>query len=278
MAQKWLLIGCVAAALGIAAGLLMLLAATPDIPPTSLSTARYAEPHRTTGPSTERSAQATAPEPPRATPRAKEPDKPHKEATKPAAVEVLTGDERKLDRPDGEYQIEPVNGNAVLKLVGRVRTLRIPLVDNAGRLDASGLEAREIIVTGPIDGQAIVKLNAPGGTVRFNGKVSGSATLEVNAPNGSVIFVEPSAAGVGREGSKIDGGAVVRITAKDVNFRGDLRGGARVEVTLTADGSLKFQEIGGGALLRYRKADARGAEPKITAGAVVEGGKVVKAE
>ncbi|HKI34951.1 MAG TPA: hypothetical protein VKA46_24055 [Gemmataceae bacterium] len=276
MGQKGLLVACVIAAVGIAVGMVLLLnqAADPPAPPPSPRIeATATEPDRPTSRAVEARLPTSAREPPPATQRGTEMKPPH---VPPTPKEVLSGNERQLNRPDGEYEMEPVTGNAAVKLSGKVKILKVPLVDNSGRLDASGLEAREIIFFGKIDGNAVVKLSAPGGAVRFNGPVEGSATLEVSAPNGNVTFVEPSARAVGKDGSKIDGGAKVTITAKDVNFRGDLRGGARVVVTLTRDGSLKFQEVGGGAWLHYKKADPGDPDPKLSAGAITEGGKVMR--
>jgi len=281
MAQKWLLVGCVVAALGIAAGLALLLGQAADLPQSDRSTPRSTEPDRSTAAIVEGPPRAapTARRPTTATKKAKKPDVPatHKDPP-PLVLPVVAGNERKLNQPDGEYEVEVVKGDVVIKLTGKIKTLKVPLVEGAATLDASGLEAKEIIFAGKINNQTTVKLNAPGGSVRFNGAVEGAAILEVNAPGGSVIFAEPSARDLGREGSKIDGSARVTITAKDVNFRGDLVGGARVVVTLTRGGSLKFQEIAGGAVLQYRKADRNDPDPKVSAGAISGGGKVEKGD
>ncbi len=281
MDPKWLLAGCLVAALGIAAGLLLLLRPA-DPPPSARPAPPQTEPTRASGTLAEARSQITAKEPPRATQRATEPAKPPAVVKRPdpapLPVEVLAGNERKLDRPDGDYEIEVLKGDAVIKLTGKIKTLKVPLVEGAATLDASALEAKEIIFTGKINNQATVKLNAPEGSVRFNGAVEGAAVLEVNAPGGSVLFAEPSARDLGREGSKIDGSARVTITAKDVNFRGDLVGGARVVVTLTYGGTLRFREIAGGAVLRYKKADGKDPEPTVRAGLIFGGGKVEKIE
>ena len=88
---------------------------------------------------------------------------------------------------------------------------RVWLVDGGSVLDASGLDAHDIVVAGRIDGGSTVKLNAPRGSVEFAAQVDGRSRLEVNAPDGTVTFSRPPARGT--VGSKIDGESQVTITA-----------------------------------------------------------------
>ncbi len=278
MLRKGLLVACLLVAAGIAVGMILLLnapAVTPNPAPSGRESAAATEPDRQTKRNADTSRSTpTAKETKRSSEVEKKPESPPPPAPKP--VEVLDGDNRKLNRAEGTYEIEPLVGEATLKLSGKVKTLKIGAVGNSASLEVSGLEAKEIVFTGNISGRGSVKLTAPGSTIRLNGKAEGSATLEINAADGSVTFVEPSALAVGRDGSKIDGGTRIRITAKDVNLRGDIRGGSRVIVTLTRDGSLKYQEVGGAAVLQYRKADPNDPDPKISIGTISEGGKVEK--
>lgn len=220
------------------------------------------------------------PEPPKAPPKTTEPKKePKPEAPKkepPPAVktpppprlpEVLDGNDRRLDRPDGEYHIGAILRGTTLKLSGKVKTLRIGIVDDQSTLDASALEAREVFFAGRIAGGSTVKVRAPGGRVEFKSKVDGESRLEVDAPGGFVSFTE--ATQLPREGSKIDGDSRVAVTAKVADFRGILNGErTRVVVTLTKGGLLFFRELDGSATLQYRKADPRDPNPRILGGEV----------
>ena len=188
-----------------------------------------------------------------------------------AVAEVLAGPVRTLNRPDGEYVLEPLNGGANVTLRGKVRKLTVPLVDAGSRLDASGLEAKEIVFENKIDAGSRVRLNAPGGRVELRGKVDAGSRLEVMAPGGVVRFTEPS---VGNEpGSKIDGNSEVRITARDVTFRGIINGGSRVWVTLTGSGAIRFDALDGGVRLRYKKESPDDPEPKVEPGVVRRGAR-----
>jgi hypothetical protein len=225
-------------------------------------------------------------ESPKSSPKVEEPKKepkpepPKKEPPPPSVVkpppppEILVGDVRLLDRPDGEYRIAALRGTA-LKLSGRVKTLRIGIVDAGATLDASALEAQEVIVAGRIDGGSTVKLRAPRGRVEFKSKVDGESRLEVDAPEGTVAFTDPTQ--LRREGSKIDGDSHVTITAKTADFRGAINGTrTRVVVTLTKGGLLYFREISGSVRLQYRKADPRDPDPRVLGGQVHGAAKLQK--
>jgi hypothetical protein len=174
--------------------------------------------------------------------------------------------EMRLDNPDGESTpvVKP-GGNMVLR--GRVKVLRVPGLESGAVLDASELEAAEVIVAGKIDGGSRLWVKAPNGRVTFQGRIDSRATVDVQAPGGTVTFANPTT--VARDGSKIDGGAVAEVTARVVEFHGRITGdGTRVVVSLTAGGRLAFAEIDGLARLEYRKADPDDPDPAVSWGTV----------
>ncbi len=229
------------------------------------------------------------PEPPKSPPKVEEPGKdPKPEAPKkalpppspvlkpsPPLPEVLVGDDRRLVRPDGEYRIGTLLRGSTLKLSGKVKTLRVGIVDGGSTLDASALEAQEITFSGRIAGGATVKLRAPGGRVEFKSKVDGESRLEVDAPGGTVAFTQPTEPP--RDGSKIGGDSTVAVTAKIADFRGAIDGTrTRVVVTLTKGGLLYFRDIAGSIRLQYRKADPRDPAPRILGGEVHDSARLEK--
>jgi hypothetical protein len=226
------------------------------------------------------------PEAPKSLPKVEEPRKetkpeaPKKEpppAVKPSPLlpEVLVGDDRRLNRPDGEYRIGTLLRGSTLKLSGKVKTLRVGIVDGASTLDASALDAQEIFFSGRIAGGATVKLRAPGGRVEFKSKVDGESRLVVDAPGGTVAFIQPTQPS--REGSKIDGDSTVVVTAKTADFRGAIDGTrTRVVVTLTKGGLLYFRDIAGSVRLQYRTADPRDPPPRILGGEVHDSARLEK--
>lgn len=186
----------------------------------------------------------------------------------PVARPALAQDERTVAIPSGDYAVGELNGGTRLKLKGKCNTLTIGLIDGKSTLDASELEAKEIIFTDKIDGKSTVKLNAPNGSIEFRKKVDGQSKLEVDAPNGSVTFTDPG--GFLNEGSKIDGQVSIKIIAKHVEFKAKIDGGpaTHVVVTLTAGGSLKFSEVLGKSRLHYRKEKPEDPEPSVEAGRI----------
>lgn len=138
--------------------------------------------------------------------------------------------EKRIDAPEGAVAISDMNREDHLTLRGTVRQLRIGSIGGRATLDASGLAAEEIIVTGDIHGRATVKLHAPDGTVTISGHVEGTARVIVDAPRGEVIV----SAGSG----KLDGEAQLTVIARNVAVRGVMAGNARLFVTLTGGGSV----------------------------------------
>jgi hypothetical protein len=166
--------------------------------------------------------------------------------------------------------VAPLADGAVVILTGRVRKLHVDGIDTRSTLDASGLQAKEIVVSGKIDRRSTVRLNAGGGSVEVRGKIEGESRVEIAASGGSVVFTEPSA-------SKIDGNAQVFLTARSVDLRGPLNGTeTRVVVTLTDGGTLRFKEIAGAALLCYRKNAPGDPAPRIEAGVIQGAAQLIK--
>jgi hypothetical protein len=145
-----------------------------------------------------------------------------------------------LDNPDGETR-PVVRPGGHLVLTGKVKRLVIPGLLAGAVLDASRLEAGDVVVAGPIDGGSRIVVCAPGGVVRFRGRV--------------------------------DGESVVEVTARSVAFDEAISGaGTRVRVTLTSGGELAFSTVTGGSRLEYRKANPGDPVPKLTAGLVTAPG------
>jgi hypothetical protein len=156
-----------------------------------------------------------------------------------------------INKPDDTYPIPAMKRGERVVLKGKVKTLRVHGLDAGSVLDASGLEAAVVTVTGKIDNGSTLKLHAPRGVVHLTAKVDNFSSLDVRAPEGEVRFMLPTTDR--REGSKIDNGSKVAITARAVEFRGDIAGNnTRVAVTLTRSGFLKVASVGGKAAVEYR--------------------------
>ena len=181
-----------------------------------------------------------------------------------------------INAPRGRHTIEPVAGNDSFKLSGTVKKLTIAGVHDQGVLITEKLAAEEVVVAGSVNGSGTLKLDVPGGAVTFLGSLDGAAKVRVNAPGGKVTCgpVDQSPRG----GGIIVGSANVTIIARDVDLRGVVDGGARVTVTLTEGGSLRFSRIAGGAHVHYRKAKPGDGDPKIERGNITAGGKFARIE
>lgn len=174
--------------------------------------------------------------------------------------------ERKLDNPAGTAAIPDLSGNDRVTLTGRVRALRIGSVNGKATIDASGLEADEVFITGDLDGDAVVKVNAPGGTVTVGGFVAGRARLTGAAPGGTVLVSEGA--------DRLNGEAAVTVTARRVEVKSGMTGTARLLVTLTAGGSLKLATLDRNATVVYKKAAAADPDPRVEHGEIRGGAKV----
>jgi len=85
---------------------------------------------------------------------------------------VILGETIRLKDPDGEYTVATLNNGDKAVLVGTIKTLKIAGLNEKSELDASLLEAEEIIFTGNINGGSKVTL----------GKTQKLTILDVNGP------------------------------------------------------------------------------------------------
>lgn len=175
-----------------------------------------------------------------------------------AAVEKLKDEAGavRLSDPNGSYTVRALNDGDRVKLLGRVNVLRVTGV-NGGTLDASGLEAKLIFFSQPINGaSAKVKLHAPGGVVNLVGANAGRLTID--APAGRVHCRQD-----------INGEAEVQVRARTVQLDGAVNGTAKVRATLTAGGAaLRFKLLQGSSRLTWKKERPTDPAPAITRGTV----------
>jgi hypothetical protein len=172
---------------------------------------------------------------------------------------------RIFDHPDDTAALPDLDSADQVVLKGRVRALRIGSVNGKASLDASGLVAEEVVITGDLNSDAVVKLNVPFGQVTVRGFVFGNARLTVTAPGGALLFTESA---------RISGSPTVTITAKQFEAKGRLSGAAKVSVTLTAGGSLKLALSDEGAVVTYRKSAPGDPPPTVERGQVRGGARV----
>ena len=178
----------------------------------------------------------------------------------------------KLDNPQVYAPFIPPGGQMVAR--GRVNRLIVSGLEKGAFLDCSGLESREVIVVGKIDGGSRLALFAPGGKVRFLARVDGRSMVEVRAPGGDIIFETPTERS--QDGSRISGGSVVELLCRSAVFRGHITGvGTHVGVRLDPRGSLEFTRLDERARLEYEKYGPGEGTPKIKRGKV-EGKAVLK--
>jgi hypothetical protein len=176
---------------------------------------------------------------------------------------VLARGVLKIDSPEGEYFVEPIDGAVHVLLRGKVKTLRIGSLGGDALLDSSALKAEAIIFAGAISGRAKAQVYTAGGSVEFRGPVSGRANLTVNAPNGKVTFAGPAA---GRPGAGVGGESNATIKARELDVQCPIGGDAQMYVVLSGGGKLRFTEMGGRSSLLFRKANARDPDPVIGRG------------
>ena len=125
------------------------------------------------------------------------------------------------------------------------------------------VEFREQVASG-----STVIVKAENGTVVFHGKTDGKSRLIITAPNGKVSFPEPTTRR--HAGSKIEGMSKVYITAKDVELNGTVSDTlTRVDMALTKEGSLKFNQPRRRRPARLPHGRSQGPEPKVEAGGIV---------
>lgn len=174
---------------------------------------------------------------------------------------------RHFDHPDDTAALPDLNTADRVTLTGRVRALRIGSVNGKGSIDASGLTAEEVVITGDLNGDAVVSLHAPNGKVTVGGYVGGAARLTVVAPGGELLVLANS--------GRVTGSSVVAVAAQRVDVAGRVSGGARLHATLTAGGALKLSFVEEGATVTYKKAAAADPPPAVEKGTVSGGAKVL---
>jgi hypothetical protein len=228
-----------------------------------------------------------------------EPKKVEPQATKLIVLDNLT----KINDPQGEFVQPTINGGKTIVLLGVVKTLKIAGLNERSTLDATRLEAQEIVFTGHINGgsKAILgkgqrltvhdvndrsTLDAPelgAKVIHMDGGINGNSTIKLHAPGGVVEFrgelndhaqVDVAAANgkvvfKGRNDASINGGAKINVVAKELEILGAVNGPqTSLDVTFTANGALKFRRINGNVRLHYRKADASEPDVRIEMGAL----------
>ena len=99
--------------------------------------------------------------------------------------------DEKVDDPNGEYYLKELNGQSYLKLSGRVGRLRIGKIDGQSTLDASCLDAAEVVVEDKIDGQSDLIVH--------------TSSFRFREINGQSLVVITHSAALSVRGRKIDG-------------------------------------------------------------------------
>jgi hypothetical protein len=196
---------------------------------------------------------------------------PKKDGPRPLGVKIAINPKiepkRHFDNPDDTAALPDLNSNDRVVLTGRVRVLQIGSVNGKGSVDASGLVAEEVKITGDLNSDAVVIVNTPGGKVMLGGFVAGSSKLTIRAPGGTVAL---------EKSGRCTGGSTVTITAKRFEAIGLLTGGTKVNITFTAGGSLKLTRAEEGATVTYKKNAPTDPAPVIEKGDVRGGAKVLE--
>ena len=145
---------------------------------------------------------------------------------------------------------------------------KITQEDAAAVIDATRLEAEEIILAGSLNGSTSIKLNTSGGKVRIVRQVGGAVRLSIHAPGGEVLFT-------GEEDAGLTGGSMIDVTAKRLDVQCLMNGGTKLDATLTKGGSLRTGLMDGGATVRYKPASGNDSDLRIETGEL-RGGSSVK--
>lgn len=161
-----------------------------------------------------------------------------------------------VNNPGAEYQLPPMTTATGVKLIGQVKTLKVPTVTNGAYLDATEFQAREIVFLGPINGGARVRLAGTNTKVTIP-EINGKASVDIRVPGGSVVI------------RVINGDAQVTITTKEIDLA-DFVDGDRTQatVTLNAGGLLRFNDLRGSSRLLWRKEKPGDPDPRIDQGKI----------
>jgi len=160
----------------------------------------------------------------------------------------------KLNRPEADYLVRALNNRATLTLVGKVGTLRVEAINNS-LLDASRLEAKNIVFYQGIHGRSQVKLYSPQGKVSL-ATIHDLAQVEIDAPGGRTEIRE------------IYGEPKLQIRTRELHLNGYINDEASIYARLTKDGSLKFVKLTGESKLLWKKDHFEDPDPLITRGEV----------
>ncbi|MBA4065786.1 MAG: hypothetical protein C0501_19125 [Isosphaera sp.] len=158
-----------------------------------------------------------------------------------------------LNEPGESYSLpRGIKAGAHVVLRGKVGTLHLRELTDGTVVDASGLEAADVSVSGGVSGGSVLKLNAPDGRVTIKGRLGEKSVVEVNAPGGDVRV--NSSASRGTAEPSVGGGARLAVTALGVEVRGSVAGdGTRVAATLGKHGRLTVHGgVRGTAAVEYR--------------------------
>jgi ribosome-associated protein YbcJ (S4-like RNA binding protein) len=150
---------------------------------------------------------------------------------------------QEFDAPEGVRKFGQINGGGTYQYCGKVKRLEFGLIDGAVTIDASKLEANEIVINDKIDGRSNVILNATG-NVTINGKVDGRSILVIQA--GGTVTIN----------GKVDGRARVKVKARDLIMNGKVDGGPCTQMFFSAKRDFQINDkIDGGAVLEEGKID-----------------------
>ncbi len=195
---------------------------------------------------------------------------PPEEAPLPRAIVQPFGTTRvivlEINEPEETYTLPSTLRKAEKVILrGKVKKLNLSNIINGSVIDASGLEAATISITGRIDERSTVKVFSPGGQVSMNAMVTGNATVEIRAPGGEVKLGPAKGS---RVVSHIDGGSKVLITADSVDLRGDVNGiNTCVTIEIPSTGLLRVAAVRGIATVEYRVVGDKG-EPEVESGII----------
>jgi hypothetical protein len=220
---------------------------------------------------------ATTPEPPEPEPKPLQPLQPQPPQPPPPPGRVTVIDLGPDPPPLFTIPFAMKKGeHVVLKAQGKLKVLRVNGLDAGAVLDASGVDAATVQVGGRIDNGSTLKLKATNGQVTFGAKVDHKSIVEIDAPGGDVKFTGTPGA---PEVTKIDNGAAVTITARVVEFKGDIGGAdTKVSIVLTRSAWLKVASVSGRATVEYKSQMAAWSPPDVIVGSVAPGATFRKIE
>jgi len=161
----------------------------------------------------------------------------------------------------------PLGAGDLKTVTGSLGLLEVGSLNADAVFDAGGLDSKEVVFQGGINGQSRARVRSARGEVRVIAGVNGESVVEIMAPGGRVVF-SPTAV--------VNGRPRISITAREVEFQGEIGGSAVVDVTLAAQGRLSFARLSGAARLRYRNGEPDGPPPVIAPGTIAAGATLVQ--